>query len=99
MLPFFTDSIALYRIELYNIKLPETSAVIGSAKLSIFRNGALVAVQTCCSMTYASFINSTGFDVELSTYRVGSYATHYFTVTNTPVFSFPNDYTYILISF
>lgn len=97
--PFFSDSIALYAIELFGIQLPKTTATVPQIKLSIIRNGALVASQSCCSNSYPVLTSSTGLAVSLASNAVGSSSTHYLTIRSTSAFKFPNDYSYLMVQF
>lgn len=97
--PFFSDSIALYTIKLFDIQLPKTTAAVGQIKLSIIRNGALVASHSCCANSYPLLTSTSGLSVTLSTSAVGSSSTHYLSLTSTTALSFPNDYSYLLIEF
>jgi hypothetical protein len=65
--------------------------------MSILRNGALVASQTCCSMSYPLLQSSQGITVTLSTTAVGSSATHFIMINGSLALSFPNDYYYLMV--
>ena len=67
--------------------------------MSIIRNGALVASQSCCSLTENSIGNNYTISVTLGNYLVGASTDHYIEFNNISGLTFPNDYSYILVQF